>query len=67
MKKEKMVTKSLLIPESLMKEYSTVLESENVEFSTDIRKMIRLRLLVSNVKQSVKDRILKEIKEEKEK
>lgn len=67
MKKQKMITKSLLIPETLMKEYDEVLRKEDVEFSTDIRRMIRLRLLVSKTKQSVKDRILKEIEKEREK
>lgn len=64
-KKEKLITKSFKIEESLMKEYSKFLKSRKVEFSSDIRFMIQLRIVTSSeVSLDVKNRILKEIEKE---
>ena len=62
MKKEKMVVKTFKIEESLMKEYAKLLKTLNIEFSSDIRFMIQLRILTSSdLSLKVKEKILKEI------
>ena len=66
-KKEKTVNKCVRIPKNLWELYSSVLKAEKIRLSTDIRKMIMLRILISEVKPSVKFSILNKIEKEREK